>query len=212
MSCNPAIGGLAKGHLVREIDALGGAMGRVADACGIQFRLLNRSRGPGGARPPRSRTRSSITTRCRRSFAGSEPDAPRRRGRGTRRRRWACVGVRMAHGSTIGATTVVVTTGTFLRGLMHLGLDHTPGGRVGEAPANACPQRSPSWGFGWAGSRPARPHVSSVRASTSRDSKCSPETWSRRSSRNTPRASRCHRSPAISRTRTKRFTVSREKP
>jgi len=138
MSCNPAIGGLAKGHLVREIDALGGAMGRMADACGIQFRLLNRSRGP-AVRGPRAQQdkelyHHAMSAELRRfqnlrlhegEVAGLVVEGGR------------AVGVRMAHGSTIGATTVVVTTGTFLRGLMHMGLDHTPGGRVGEAPANA---------------------------------------------------------------------------
>ena len=137
MSCNPAIGGLAKGHLVREIDALGGAMGRLADHCGIQFRLLNRSRGP-AVRGPRAqqdkelyheaalealRTASNLTL-----VAGEVADFADLGGA------W---GVRLSDGREIRASRVVVTTGTFLRGLMHEGERRTPGGRVGEGAAQA---------------------------------------------------------------------------
>jgi len=148
MSCNPAIGGLAKGHLVREIDALGGAMGRVADACGIQFRLLNRSRGP-AVRGPRAqqdkdryhRTMLSEIQRAERleivagEVTGFEIEGGRIRG------------VHLADGTGIAASSVVVTTGTFLRGLLHLGLDQTPGGRVGEAPAKALSAALAQLGF-----------------------------------------------------------------
>ena len=147
MSCNPAIGGLAKGHLVREIDALGGAMGRVADACGIQFRLLNRSRGP-AVRGPRAqqdkeRYRQAMLaevqgqpklTLIEAEVAGLMIDGRIR-------------GLRLADGREILADRVVLTTGTFLRGLMHIGQDQTPGGRVGEAPANALSAELAGLGF-----------------------------------------------------------------
>jgi tRNA uridine 5-carboxymethylaminomethyl modification enzyme len=135
MSCNPAIGGLGKGHLVREIDALGGAMGRVADLCGIQFRLLNRSRGP-AVRGPRAqedkvlyhavmlerlRAQPSLTL-----IEGEVTDLLVDRGR--------IGGVRVGRSEAL-ASSVVVTTGTFLRGLLHVGSERTPGGRVGEAAA-----------------------------------------------------------------------------
>jgi len=138
MSCNPAIGGLAKGHLVREIDALGGAMGRVADACGIQFRLLNRSRGP-AVRGPRAQQDKRLYHEAMlgelRSTAGLTViegevaalaiDAGR------------VEGVVLRDGSQLPARSIVVTTGTFLRGLMHTGAERTAGGRVGEGPSNA---------------------------------------------------------------------------
>jgi tRNA uridine 5-carboxymethylaminomethyl modification enzyme len=138
MSCNPAIGGLAKGHLVREIDALGGAMGRLADACGIQFRLLNRSRGP-AVRGPRAQQDKELyhvamlgeVQRCPRLtlVEGEVAELCVDGGQVT--------GVRLADGREITASAVVLTTGTFLRGLLHVGLNQTPGGRVGEAPSNA---------------------------------------------------------------------------
>jgi len=148
MSCNPAIGGLAKGHLVREIDALGGAMGRMADACGIQFRLLNRSRGP-AVRGPRAQQDKDLYHRAMLAELGLTQNLVLHEGEvaGLVVEGGRAVGVRMADGSTIAATTVVVTTGTFLRGLLHMGLDHTPGGRVGEAPANALSAALTGLGF-----------------------------------------------------------------
>jgi tRNA uridine 5-carboxymethylaminomethyl modification enzyme len=138
MSCNPAIGGLAKGHLVREIDALGGTMGRLADACGIQFRLLNRSRGP-AVRGPRAQQDKELyhvamlaeVQRCPNLtlVEGEVAELGIDGGHVT--------GVRLADGREVTASAVVLTTGTFLRGLLHVGLDQTPGGRVGEAPSNA---------------------------------------------------------------------------
>jgi len=138
MSCNPAIGGLGKGHLVREIDALGGNMGRIADACGIQFRLLNQSRGP-AVRGPRAQQDKTLyhetmlaelsatpgLTLCQAEVSGLLIDGNR------------IHGVRLADGRELLAPAVVMTTGTFLRGLLHVGLENTPAGRVGEAPANA---------------------------------------------------------------------------
>jgi tRNA uridine 5-carboxymethylaminomethyl modification enzyme len=136
MSCNPAIGGLGKGHLVREIDALDGLMGRVADAGGIQFRVLNRRKGP-AVRGPRAQAdrklyaaamQTAILATANLSVVEGEADALIvTDGRVT--------GVRLADGRELKAGSVVVTTGTFLRGLIHLGEKNWPAGRVGEAPA-----------------------------------------------------------------------------
>ena len=136
MSCNPAIGGLGKGHLVREVDALDGLMGRVADAAGIQFRLLNRRKGP-AVRGPRTQAdrklyaaamQAAITgTANLRVIEGEADELVVTDGRVT--------GIRLADGRELRAGAVVITTGTFLRGLIHLGERNWPAGRVGEAPA-----------------------------------------------------------------------------
>ncbi|HVV41899.1 MAG TPA: tRNA uridine-5-carboxymethylaminomethyl(34) synthesis enzyme MnmG [Nitrobacter sp.] len=136
MSCNPAIGGLGKGHLVREVDALDGLMGRVADAAGIQFRMLNRRKGP-AVRGPRAQADRKLYAAAMqaaiRETAGLEViegEADELIDSGDR-----VTGVRMADGRLLRAGAVVVTTGTFLRGLIHLGEKSWPAGRVGEAPA-----------------------------------------------------------------------------
>jgi tRNA uridine 5-carboxymethylaminomethyl modification enzyme len=136
MSCNPAIGGLAKGHLVREIDALGGAMARVADACGIQFRLLNRSRGP-AVRGPRAQQDKDLYHRAMLAEVLSVPGLRLLEGEVSDLfvENGAVTGVGLADGRELRAHRVVLTTGTFLRGLMHTGREKTPGGRVGEDPA-----------------------------------------------------------------------------
>jgi tRNA uridine 5-carboxymethylaminomethyl modification enzyme len=136
MSCNPAIGGLGKGHLVREVDALDGVMGRVADRAGIQFRVLNRRKGP-AVRGPRAQAdralyraamQAEIATQPRLSVVeGEAADLLLADGR--------VVGVRLADGREIGAAAVVLTTGTFLGGLIHLGERTIPAGRHGEAPS-----------------------------------------------------------------------------
>jgi len=153
MSCNPAIGGLGKGHLVREVDALDGLMGRVADAAGIQFRLLNRRKGP-AVRGPRAQADRKLYRLAMQQalaetaglsvreaeaedlvFSGSVPspagDRSSRVGGGGR----TVAGVRLADGSEIACGAVVLTTGTFLKGLIHIGERKIPAGRVGEAPA-----------------------------------------------------------------------------
>jgi tRNA uridine 5-carboxymethylaminomethyl modification enzyme len=136
MSCNPAIGGLAKGHLVREIDALGGEMGRAIDETGIQFRLLNASRGPAVQAPRAQADKEAYSARMRRLIE-STPRLVLLEGE-------ACDllveggvlrGVRLASGWTLPTTCAVLTTGTFLRGLMHVGLQNRPGGRVDEKAA-----------------------------------------------------------------------------
>jgi tRNA uridine 5-carboxymethylaminomethyl modification enzyme len=136
MSCNPAIGGLGKGHLVREIDALDGLMGRMADAAGIQFRLLNRSKGP-AVRGPRAQIDRALYRRTMQAALDQQPnleiladaveDLAVSDGRIT--------GVIGAGGRTYPAGAVVLTTGTFLKGVIHLGETRTPAGRVGEAPS-----------------------------------------------------------------------------
>src|SRR5512140_1015835 len=136
MSCNPAIGGLGKGHLVREVDALDGLMGRVADAGGIQFRMLNRRKGP-AVRGPRAQAdrklyaaamQAAILATANLSVLEGEADELIiSDGRVT--------GVCLADGRALSAGAVVITTGTFLRGLIHLGEKNWPAGRVGEAPA-----------------------------------------------------------------------------
>jgi len=142
MSCNPAIGGLGKGHLVREIDALDGLMGRVADAAGIQFRLLNRSKGP-AVQGPRAQADRKLYRAAMQAAIRATPnleviEAPVEDlivddG--------AAAGAVTADGRRIHAGAVVITTGTFLRGLIHRGEERTPGGRHGEAPANGLSER-----------------------------------------------------------------------
>jgi tRNA uridine 5-carboxymethylaminomethyl modification enzyme len=142
MSCNPAIGGLGKGHLVREIDALDGLMGRVADAAGIQFRLLNRSRGP-AVQGPRAQADRKLYKAAMQAAIRATPnltvieaaveDLIVKGG--------AAAGIATADGREITAGAVVLTTGTFLRGLIHRGEQRTPGGRHGEAPANGLSRR-----------------------------------------------------------------------
>jgi tRNA uridine 5-carboxymethylaminomethyl modification enzyme len=136
MSCNPAIGGLGKGHLVREVDALDGVMGRMADAAGIQFRLLNRSRGA-AVRGPRAQIDRKLYRQAMQAELATTPgleilaeaveDLVVDGGRIT--------GVVGASGRTYPAPRVVLTTGTFLKGVIHLGEQRIPAGRAGEAPA-----------------------------------------------------------------------------
>src|SRR5690349_13489345 len=156
MSCNPAVGGIAKGHLVREVDALGGIMGEVTDAVGIQFRLLNTSRGPAVWSPRaqcdkqayRLKMREVLESqanlkikqaevaeliieesgvRSRESANGREPMAESQR--------LLCRGIKLRDGRTVGAQAVIITTGTFLNGLIHCGEQQYPAGRSGEPAA-----------------------------------------------------------------------------
>jgi tRNA uridine 5-carboxymethylaminomethyl modification enzyme len=136
MSCNPAIGGLGKGHLVREIDALDGLMGRVADAAGIQFRVLNRSKGP-AVQGPRAQADRKLYRRAMQTAMRAvsnlevvEAAVEDLIVEGSR-----AAGVVTAGGRRLTAGAVVLTTGTFLRGLIHIGEKKIPAGRIGEAPA-----------------------------------------------------------------------------
>ncbi|HEY7112927.1 MAG TPA: tRNA uridine-5-carboxymethylaminomethyl(34) synthesis enzyme MnmG [Thermoanaerobaculia bacterium] len=136
MSCNPAIGGLAKGQLVREIDALGGLMGCLADGAGIQFKMLNRSRGP-AVWGPRAQCDRALYARRAREALDATPNLTLVEGMAedVLERGGAAAGALTADGTRIAARVVVVTTGTFLRGLMHTGERRTEGGRVGEPAA-----------------------------------------------------------------------------
>ena len=142
MSCNPAIGGLGKGHLVREVDALDGLMGRVADAAGIQFRLLNRKKGPAVQGPRLQADRRIYLQRMQSELAGIEKldilegevaDLAVEKGRVS--------GIMLADGTTLSTTAVVLTTGTFLGGILHFGSETRPGGRLGDAASNRLADR-----------------------------------------------------------------------
>ncbi|HZR74924.1 tRNA uridine-5-carboxymethylaminomethyl(34) synthesis enzyme MnmG [Bradyrhizobium sp.] len=136
MSCNPAIGGLGKGHLVREVDALDGLMGRVADAGGIQFRVLNRRKGP-AVRGPRAQADRKLYAAAMQAAIHETANLTVVEGEADELRvvDGKLRGIRLADGRELIAGAVVVTTGTFLRGLIHLGEKNWPAGRVGEAPA-----------------------------------------------------------------------------
>jgi len=136
MSCNPAIGGLGKGHLVREIDALDGLMGRVADQAGIQFRMLNRSKGP-AVQGPRAQADRKLYRQAMRAaieaMPGLEIIAEPVEDLIVKNDRVA--GLTTASGADYRAASVIVTTGTFLKGIIHIGTERRSAGRVGEAPA-----------------------------------------------------------------------------
>ncbi len=153
MSCNPAIGGIAKGHLVREVDALGGIMGEVTDAVGIQFRLLNTSRGP-AVWSPRAQCDKQAYRLKMREVLESQPNLKIKQAEvaelileGTEHSAFStqpaessashrrCLGIRLRDGRTVGAAAVIITTGTFLNGLIHCGEQQYPAGRSGEPAA-----------------------------------------------------------------------------
>src|SRR5580693_108951 len=142
MSCNPAIGGIGKGHLVREIDALGGAMARAADRAGIQFRTLNASKGP-AVRATRAQADRQLYRQQIRTALENQPNLTLFQqevadlvieGDGIR-------GAVTATGISFGARAVVLTVGTFLGGRIHVGLDNYAGGRAGEPPSNRLAER-----------------------------------------------------------------------
>lgn len=133
MSCNPAIGGLGKGHLVREIDALDGLMGRVADAAGVQFRMLNRRKGP-AVRGPRTQADRKLYRQAMQAAIEDQPNLTVIEGEAFDLRidNGALTGVELADGRLISCASVVLTTGTFLRGLIHIGEERFPAGRMNE--------------------------------------------------------------------------------
>ena len=142
MSCNPAIGGLGKGHLVREIDAMDGVMGVAADQAGIQFRLLNRRKGP-AVQGPRTQADRKLYRQAMQTLTAAQPNLAVVEGEaadflieGER-----IAGVRLLDGSELSARAVVLTAGTFLRGLIHIGDQKRPGGRMGDKPSVALAER-----------------------------------------------------------------------
>ena len=148
MSCNPAIGGLGKGHLVREIDALDGLMGRVADQAGIQFRLLNRRKGPAVQGPRAQADRKLYRAAMQSEIAGTqnlrvvEGEAVDLLMDGNR-----AAGVVLHDGSELRSAAVILTTGTFLRGVIHVGDKQTSGGRMGDRPSVKLAERIDSFGL-----------------------------------------------------------------
>jgi tRNA uridine 5-carboxymethylaminomethyl modification enzyme len=136
MSCNPAIGGLGKGHLVREIDSLDGIMGRAADAAGIQFRLLNRRKGP-AVRGPRTQADRKLYREAAQQYVLNQSNLSIIEGDvgDVLCENATVTGVVLTDGREIACGAVVLTTGTFLRGIIHLGDERTPAGRVGEKPS-----------------------------------------------------------------------------
>jgi tRNA uridine 5-carboxymethylaminomethyl modification enzyme len=148
MSCNPAIGGLGKGHLVREIDAMDGVMGRVADKAGIQFRLLNRRKGP-AVQGPRAQADRKVYRTVMQSELSRQEGLTILEGevvdflmKGDQ-----VQGIRLADGSDLSARAVVLTTGTFLRGVIHIGDVSRPGGRMGDKPSIPLAERIDSFGL-----------------------------------------------------------------
>ena len=149
MSCNPAIGGLGKGHLVREIDALDGIMGRAIDRAGIQFRILNRSKGP-AVRGPRAQADRKLYRAAIAELLAETPNLDIAEGAAEDVLLDAAghaAGVVLATGQSIAAGRVVLTTGTFLNGLIHIGKQKIPAGRVGEAPSHGLAQTLVHAGF-----------------------------------------------------------------
>ncbi len=150
MSCNPAIGGIAKGHLVREIDALGGLMGQVADASGIQFRLLNTSRGP-AVWSPRAQCDKKLYRQNMKAVLEQEPNILIKQAEVASLliRNGRAIGIHCRDGREFLAEAVIVTTGTFLNGLAHIGEERYRCGRSGEAASQALGEEFRSVGLQW---------------------------------------------------------------
>ncbi len=149
MSCNPAIGGLGKGHLVREIDALDGIMGRAGDRAGIQFRVLNRSKGP-AVRGPRAQADRKLYRQAVQALLAEQPNLAIAAGEAADIEigpDGAVAAIVTAAGTRLSCGAVVLTTGTFLRGLIHIGLEKIPAGRVGEKPSVALSDTLARLGF-----------------------------------------------------------------
>ena len=148
MSCNPAIGGLGKGHLVREIDALDGLMGRIADRAGIQFRLLNRKKGPAVQGPRTQADRALYRSAMQNEFIGLDGlDIIESEVSDLMMKKEKVTGVILSDKTEVQARTVVLTTGTFLRGIIHIGNVSRPGGRMGDKPAIPLARRLDSFGL-----------------------------------------------------------------
>ena len=150
MSCNPAIGGIAKGHIVREIDALGGVMAQVIDRVGIQFRLLNSSRGPAVWSPRAQADKQGYRIEMRRILEQQSRLRIKQaevvaivRDQGKAR------GLELRDGRVVGAKAVILTTGTFLNGLIHIGDNRYSAGRSGETPSIPLAESVKSMGFDW---------------------------------------------------------------
>ena len=150
MPCNPAVGGTAKGHLVREIDALGGLMGQAIDATGLQFKLLNRSRGP-AVWSPRAQADKARYGKWVRAALENEPNIQWIIGRAGRilLEGGRIRGLALEEGPEYGCKTLIVTTGTFLNGLVHIGPEQRPSGRAGEPPSRDLAESIKSLGFRW---------------------------------------------------------------
>ncbi|HLB95233.1 MAG TPA: FAD-dependent oxidoreductase, partial [Nitrospiria bacterium] len=148
MSCNPSMGGIGKGHLIREIDALGGEMGRNTDRSGIQFRMLNTKKGP-AVRGLRAQVDRDLYRSAIKEVLESQPNLKILIGMVDRILvpNGRAVGVETEEGLTYGAKAVILTTGTFLRGLIHIGLNHFPAGRIGEKAAEKASANLKEMGF-----------------------------------------------------------------
>jgi len=148
MSCNPSIGGLAKGHMVREIDVLGGQMGRTADRSCIQFKRLNSSKGP-AVRGTRTQNDKKIYSQLQTETLFNQPNLKVIQGEVKRLilDGSECRGVVLADGSTVYSDRVIITAGTFLNGVMHIGLEQIPGGRVGDAASIGLSDQLKEFGF-----------------------------------------------------------------
>src|SRR5580692_4933968 len=150
MSCNPAIGGIAKGHLVREIDALGGVMGEVTDAVGIQFRLLNTSRGPAVWSPRAQCDKKQYRIRMK-EVLEREPNLHIKQAEVAALiiENGRALGVHLMDGRKIRCDAVIITTGTFLNGLAHIGEQRFSCGRNGEPPSQVLAEQVRGLGLGW---------------------------------------------------------------
>ncbi len=148
MSCNPAIGGLGKGHLVREIDAMGGVMGHVADRAGIQFRLLNRKKGP-AVQGPRAQTDRAIYRDTMQAMLSAQQNLAILEGEATDlvMQDGRVAGIHLRDGQVLTARSVILTTGTFLRGVIHIGDISRPGGRMGDDPSVRMAERLDGFGL-----------------------------------------------------------------